>query len=153
MAIGVRHAVIARNYGGKLKLPRSSGTPIVGTRDTVPGSVLFIRDEPMAGCPPLTGSVSLCHRNRNARFVVARPLSLAYTSLSTYLSIYPPPPPPRLTYLSIYPPPLTFSLPLLAREHATIEIALQSLCIEEAEGGRSLPRQGSAKWTLQSRLY
>ena len=36
MAIGVRHAVIARNYGGKLKLPRSSGTPIVGTRDTVP---------------------------------------------------------------------------------------------------------------------
>lgn len=49
MAIGVRHAVIARNYGGKLKLPRSSGTPIVGTRDTVPGSVLFIRNEPMAG--------------------------------------------------------------------------------------------------------
>lgn len=48
MAIGVRHAVIARNYGGKLKLPRSSGTPIVGTRDTVPGTVLFIRDEPMA---------------------------------------------------------------------------------------------------------
>jgi len=28
MAIGPRHAVIARNCGGKLKLPRSSGSPL-----------------------------------------------------------------------------------------------------------------------------
>jgi len=36
MAIGPRHAVIARNYGGKLKLPRSSGGPLSGPATLFP---------------------------------------------------------------------------------------------------------------------
>lgn len=36
MAIGSRRAVIARNYGGKLKLPRSSGGPLSGLATLFP---------------------------------------------------------------------------------------------------------------------
>lgn len=76
MAIGPRHAVIARNCGGKLKLPRSSGGPLSGLATLFP--VPFYLSEtavPNSGGGKggrgegefgLIGSVSLCHRSRNA---------------------------------------------------------------------------------------
>lgn len=67
MAIEPRHAVIARNYGGKLKLPRSSGGPLSGLATVCSRyNVLFIRNGRRIEGSRLIGSVSLCHRNRNA---------------------------------------------------------------------------------------
>lgn len=85
------------------------------------------------GCPPLTGSVSLCHRNRNARFVVRSPLSL-YLSALHLLSILRLSPFPCCSRASTRPSRLPCTL---------------------YRGGRRgpQPRQGSAKWTLRSRLY
>lgn len=51
MAIGPRHAVIARNCGGKLKLPRSSGGPLSGL------ATLFAPPPPPSSCPPSYRSI------------------------------------------------------------------------------------------------
>jgi len=50
---------------GEIKAAPVFRQPIVGSRDTVPGTVLFIRP-PNGGRFRLIGFVSVCQRNRSA---------------------------------------------------------------------------------------
>lgn len=66
MAIGPRHRGNCQELRGEIKAAPVFRRSIVGTRDTVPGTVLFIRNGRWNRGFRLIGFVSLCHRNRNA---------------------------------------------------------------------------------------
>lgn len=55
---------------GEIKAAPVFRRSIVGTRDTVPGTVLFIRNDRQMEGFWLIGSVSLCHRNRNTASIL-----------------------------------------------------------------------------------